>query len=186
MKKNFIFGVLLGTLLLVSGCSKTPAQPLTDLNLDDSVVTQNVRGWDIYTNAAYRWEIRVPLTWDNKNSGEDGYYAEFFPRGSVSTAVEFNCKSNWQEKYTLEQYYSKQEKNLWTEYSREDMTLGGRSAVLFRDVKGLVSGSDKTANVVVLDLVDRIVEIRVFDMTPDALTLLNSINFYGDAGIVVE
>lgn len=184
MKKILVIAVMLVALISVSGCEKKP--PTTDLNMDATAIASNVKGWTVYTNPAYRWEIRVPKSWSYTDSGENGYQATFFAKPGNAT-VEISSKSNWQENYTLEQFYQNQPVNIWKDYKSEDMTLGGNPVKLFRDVKGLVSGSpDATAQVMALSIGDRIVEIRMYEVTDESKTLVNSIKFYGNTGKLIE
>jgi hypothetical protein len=184
MKKLLFIAVLMLTLIGVSGCEEK--QPTTDLNMEAATVATNVKGWTVYTNPAYRWEIRVPKSWSYTDSGETGYQATFYAKPGNPT-VEIMSKSNWQENYTLEDFYKNQTVNIWANYKSEDMTLGGNPVKLFRDVKGLVQGSpDATAQVMAMSIGDRIVEIRMYEVTDESKTLVNSIKFYGNAGKVIE
>ena len=183
MKKLFVISLMFVALLGVSGCEKKA--PTSDLNMDAATIATNVKGWTVYTNPAYRWEIRVPKSWSYTDSGENGYQATFFAKPGKAT-VDILSKSNWQENYTLEQFYQNQTVNIWKDYKSEDMTLGANPVKLFRDVKGLVPGSDSTAQVMAMSLGDRIVEIRMYEVNDDSKTLVNSIKFYGNAGKLIE
>jgi len=184
MKKIIFIAALLLVLVGINGCEK--AAPTTDLNMDESAVKLAVKGWTVYTNPAYRWEVRVPKSWSYADSGENGYQADFFAKSGGSATVEILSKSNWQENYTLEQFYEKQTVNIWKDYKGEDMTLGGNPATLFREVKGLVPNSDQTAQVIAIRIEERIVQIIIFNVTDDSKTLVNSIKFYGGAGKLIE
>lgn len=192
MKKSL---VLLAVVLLVvslSGCTKKEDAGFA---IDAGKLKTKVFDWKIYTNPAYRYELRFPTDWSVYDSGEDGKQAAFYPTAhgeelkskneTYFGAMVILAKSNWKEEYTLEDYYRQQTENLFLgNYEQEKVTIGGVDGVWFKNVRNRnIEKPDLLVDVIALDLQDRILEIEVQEKEywEDIKTILNSMTFYPNA-----
>lgn len=160
--------------------------------MDKSEVTKQVFDWKIYTNPAYRYELRFPKDWASFDSGEDGKQAAFYPVSRGEQAKSGNetyygsliilAHSNWQTKYTLEDFYRHQTENLFLGgYEQEKITLDGKEAIWFKNVRNRnIEKPDLLVDIIAVDLGDRILEMEVQEKEywTDIKTILNSIVFY--------
>lgn len=193
MKK--LFGLLLlGVIVFgVAGCVKIKNSG--DLVvLSEATVKERIKGWKIYTNPAYRYELRFPQNWSYKDTGEDGVGASFFPLDKAKDAAKSKEKyfgdiviishSNWKESYNLEDFYRHQTENLFLGgYDKEEITLSGEKAIWFKAVRGKNPElSEKTVDLIALDLKDRIIEIEIHEKDDWDIvkTIINSIKFYSN------
>jgi hypothetical protein len=191
-KKAIFFLILFFALIGFSACTKNNNDP-NSLIMKQSAVQTAVNNWKVYTNPAYRYELRFPQTWKVADSGEDGKSVWFYKKGATDNAPVLTIKSysNWQEGYDLETFYSKTKNDLFkTSPNREEITIDDQKAVWFKDaqmegeesafasVKGASADGGQKLNVISLDLDDRIVEILIIGEWVDAKTVVNSLNFY--------
>ncbi|MBU1132129.1 hypothetical protein KKC32_02700 [Patescibacteria group bacterium] len=171
MKKILLMLVVACFVFVGAGCEKKSGYIFSS----DEVKTK-VQGWMVYTNPAYRYELRVPQTWTFKDSGEDGYTAEFFPKTSSTSALIIRSQSNWQEPINLEEYYKKQTRNLLEEFDSSEIEIGGTKAILFQDISG--ENTDAKIDVIALDLGDRIIEITIAGENEMSRAIVSSLKFY--------
>ncbi|MFH0987884.1 MAG: hypothetical protein V1763_00760, partial [Parcubacteria group bacterium] len=181
MKKTFIMLAAVGMLFVASGCTKQTAS--TEFNFKSQNVAGQVRGWGVYTNPAFRYEIRYPKAWATADSGEDGREAIFWDSSS-NAGLKIASYANWQTHYTLEGFYKKNNNNLFGgEYVREIVKIGGQPGTWFKKVPGSIFGSSvATLDVVVLDLQDRIIEMQINGEYATIATMLNTMEFYQAGG----
>lgn len=153
---------------------------LSGLIMKQSAVKKAVDNWAVYTNPAYRYELRFPLDWKVTDSGEDGKSVIFYIKGATDNKPTLAIKgySNWQEGYDLEIFYSKTKNDLFkTSPNREEVKIDGQKAIWFKDAQ-MEGEEDQRLNVVSLDLDDRIVEILIIGEWNEARAVVNSLNFY--------
>jgi len=172
MKKVFGLLLILFVVLTLGACAKkSPAQ------------SSSVQGWKIYTNPAYRYELRFPKDWTTADSGENGYVLNVYPEGQTNKGLVFKAYSNWQQKYSLTDFYKNQTENLWSsDYKRDDMEVGGKKGYLFKAVKGRIAENPEViVDVIALELPDSILEIEI--KNPDdsvSQQIIKTIQFYGN------
>ncbi|MFH0780040.1 MAG: hypothetical protein V1928_04260 [Parcubacteria group bacterium] len=154
-----------------------------ELEMRAGVVKQAVKDWRIYTNPAFRYELRFPQNWDYASGGEDGAAAALFPRGlnSETDGVFIRGVSNWAERYDLEEFYRHQPVDLLkSEYAGEEIKIGKMKGVWFKDVTGRVPGKpDQKVDLIAFELADRILEIEIRSDWDISAEIVNSLNFYG-------
>ena len=157
------------------GCEKQTAEK-NGLVIKSSIVKQSVNGWRVYTNPAFRYELRFPTDWKVADSGEDGLQAWFYSLAKDDKSlVTINSYSNWQENYIIEDFYARQPQDLFKAgYEKEVTKISEKNAYWFKGVKL----PDGQADVVAIDLDDRIIEIIVWDKWDEARTVINSLKFY--------
>jgi len=168
----------------LAGCEKIVVDP-NGLEMSASSVKQGVRGWDIYTNPTFRYELRYPNIWEVKTSGEDGVWASFTLKGASEEIFRINSYTNWKESYDLFQFYAHQPKNLLQSgYEQKEVEIYGQKAVWLKNVRGQIEGNPEAAiDLVAFELDDRIIEIKIFKDWEDSRLVLNSIKFYSNKTI---
>jgi hypothetical protein len=180
MKKIFAVLSVLLLVFVVSGCAKK-VNDGNGLVQTADVVKSAVKGWVVYTNPAYRYEIRFPQEWTFKDSGEDGKLADFMPKGETVSKLTIKSYSNWSQKFNLEQFYEDRKEDFFKTMKKEDIDLGGTTGKLIRGLTGRVEGSpEKLVDLVVLDMGDRIIEIELRDSNETVKIIMSSIKFYGN------
>jgi len=177
MKRRIVILLLIFSVIILGGCAKEQVD-LGDLQMDDRIVKDSVKGWMVYTNPAYRYELRLPKSWDFEDSGEDGKTLKLFSdKDKENLAIAIYCYSNWQENYSLQDFYKNQEQNLFeSDYEKEDVTLAGKSGVRFKGVQK----DEKTYDLIALEANDRIIEIELREFIEESKIVLNSLYFYGN------
>jgi hypothetical protein len=179
MRKIMVISMIFVVGLLLTGCESVRNLGEESLHLSQSTVKGSVRGWVVYTNPAYRYELRIPKDRAYGDSGEDGkelYVYDGAVDGS-QLAMKITSTSNWKEGHSLEDFYQNQYVNYLengSEYS--DIEIGGKSGKWFHDID--VVGH--TAQIIALDLSDRIIEIELYGMEQKDKVMLNSLSFYGE------
>lgn len=195
MKKSLILVCVFALLLGGTACTKKEqANDSENLNLslNNMEVQAGVQGWSIYTNPAYRYELRFPKDWGTYDSGEDGVQAAFYPKSRENEvkanketyygAMVILSRSNWKENYNLEEFYREQTENLFLgNYEQEEILLGGKEATWFKDVRNRnPENPEATVDVIAFDLEDRIIEIEIHEKQfwDEVRLIMNSIKFY--------
>ena len=193
MKKRAVFFLILFLTLFGFSACTDKSNDVNSLTIKQSTVKKAVNNWQVYTNPAYRYELRFPQTWKVADSGEDGKSVWFYKNGTTDNAPVLTIKSysNWQESYDLETFYSKTKNDLFkTSPSREEIKIDDQKAIWFKDAQmageesvfvpgsGASTDGSQKLNVVSLDLNDRIVEILIIGDWINAKTVVNSLNFY--------
>jgi len=192
MKRLFIVLLIIVCGFSFSGCAKKVD---TGLKMDSSAVAKKVYDWKLYTNPAYRYELRFPKDWAVFDSGEDGKQAAFYPtvrgeevRSNDQTyygSIIILAHSNWQTKYTLEDFYRQQTENLFLgNYQQEKVVIGGTEGVWFKNVRNRnLEKAEALVDVFAIDLGDRILEIEIQEKEywDDIKTIINSMSFYPNA-----
>lgn len=179
MRKIITLVVLV--VIILGGTACTKKESSETLALSKSEVKQKVTGWTVYTNPAYRYEFRLPQEWTWLDSGEDGKLVQLFSANNTSNpAVVIKSVSNWQEKYSLEEYYQNQENNLWTDnIKRQEITMADQKAFWFKNVLD----NEEEKEIIAWELGDRIVEFEILAENETAEVILNSFRFYGNKTI---
>jgi hypothetical protein len=192
MKKVFVGLVILMLVFSFSACTK---KENSGFAMNSSEVARQVYSWKLYTNPAYRYELRFPNNWLVYDSGEDGKQAAFYPEERGVEVQKNNetyygslvilAHSNWQTKYTLEDFYRQATENLFLgNYQQEKVFVGGIEGVWFKDVRNRnFEKPEVLVDLVALDLGDRILEIEIHEKQywDDIKTILNSMTFYPNA-----
>jgi len=192
MKKLFVTFILASLVVTFSACTKKDDGGFA---MDSAKVAKTVYAWKIYTNPAYRYELRYPTNWLTYDSGEDGKQAAFYPeaRGvevqknneTYYGAMVILAHSNWQTKYTLEDFYRQATENLFLgNYEQEKVSIGGVEGVWFKNVRNRnYENTEALVDLIALDLGDRILEIEIHEKQywDDIRTILNSMSFYPNA-----
>ncbi len=182
MKKILAIFCVLVLAVVVTGCGKS--NDGDGLVQSDSDVKAAVKGWVVYTNPAYRYELRFPQDWSFKDSGEDGKSADFMPAGTGVSQMTIKSYSNWSEKFNLEQFYKNKQQKFFEEMKKENVDIGGFTGSLIRGVTGRIDGApEKTVDLIALDLGDRIIEIELRENNETVKMILSSIKFYGNSVI---
>lgn len=177
--RKFVFPLIILLLIVSSGC--TLKSERNNFVLAPDKIKTAVKGWRTYTNPAYRYELRYPLDWSVKDSGEDGKKVEFFSGTTDSQilTVAINSFSNWQEKYSLSEFYAKQPENILAAgYKQAEIELAGEKAIWIQDVKTKGKIGDFEIDLFVFWFDDRIVEIGVYQTDENSRTVINSLKFY--------
>jgi hypothetical protein len=189
MKKVFLILLILTFSLTLTGCSSpiSSTKQTKDIIIDQDTVKNRVKGWGLYTNPAFRYELRHPKTWqldmsddigtevtihDENKPLTDQYFGEIVIKGFV----------NWRTQYNLEQYYQNQTNNLFEQgFEQAEVEIDGQKATWFKEVDTIYQ--DQEIDVITFDLDDRIVEIYLIDDSKSTITVLNSLTFYGNKTI---
>ena len=170
MKRFLIASLVIVCALSFTGCSKKGD---TSFSIPASEVAKTVYDWKLYTNPAYRYELRFPKDWAVFDSGEDGKQSAFYPIGHGEELKQKDktyygsmiilATSNWQTKYTLEDFYRQKTENLFLgNYEQEKIALNGNEAIWFKDVRNRnIEKPDAVIDVIAIDLSDRILEIEI-------------------------
>src|SRR3989338_9688346 len=108
MKKRAVFFLILFLTLFGFSACTDKSNDVNSLTIKQSTLKKAVNNWQVYTNPAYRYELRFPQTWKVADSGEDGKSVWFYKNGTTDNAPVLTIKSysNWQESYDLETVYS--------------------------------------------------------------------------------
>lgn len=179
MKRVFAAICVLTLLVTVTGCAKK--NDGGGLILDETIVSNSVKGWVVYTNPAFRYELRYPQTWTFKDSGEDGTTANFMPIDATSSQLTIKSYTNWSQNFTLEQFYLDKKQDFFKTMKQEDIDIGGMPSKLIRAMTGRVDGApEKIVDLIMVNLGDRILEIELRDTNEVSKTVLSSIKFYGN------
>jgi hypothetical protein len=175
MKKTAIIILSLTVVAAFSGCIKD-ADKSNPLFLGADKVKESVKGWRVYTNPAFLYELRHPTSWRMETSGEDGKLVQFFvSKQSAAKALVIQGIPNWQKKLSLEQYYTTQEEDLFKAgYERGEVSVAGETAIWFKAVKR----GDLPINVVALANEERILIFELWTDWEQSLVVLNSVKFY--------
>lgn len=185
LTKKILPLIFLGALVFSFwGCEKS-IESTDILRLSASMIKQGVRGWAIYTNPTFRYELRYPNDWEVQTSGEDGVWASFHLKGNQREIFRVNGYTNWQEGYDLPQFYLHQPKNLLQSgFEQRDVEIAGQTGIWLKNVRGQVEGDAEAAiDLVAFELGDRIIEIKIFQEWEDSKMVLNSIKFYSNKTI---
>ncbi|NQT49788.1 hypothetical protein HQ571_03800 [Candidatus Kuenenbacteria bacterium] len=183
MKKTLTAAILISIVFLVTGCSKV--EDKGDITLSSASVKASVKGWNVHTNPAFRYELRYPTSWKLIDDGEKGTLVQMYSKG-IKGGLDLKILGyvTYEEKYTLEEFYKTQPQDLFAEeynYEREEVEIDGHKAMWFKNVKSYQDGQES----VLIDLVafrfdDRIVEVEIYDEWEESKIILNSMNFYGN------
>ncbi|MFZ5364836.1 MAG: hypothetical protein ACOZBH_01395 [Patescibacteria group bacterium] len=186
MKKFKFLIALLIVPLLISACS-CQKQP-TDRDHVELLVPDDVKGkvkdWVVYTNPAFRYELRSPENWeilDLNKTGEDVY---FYEKGkSITDDYKGELRilgfSNWLEKLSIDEFIkSKAPTNYYAISAGED-----RQEIQFRDFYAIRFDNVEIAenqliDVLAIDGRDRIILIELRGTKKDIETILGSMYFY--------
>jgi predicted small lipoprotein YifL len=188
MKK--LFGVLLLFIFVfsLSACgnkSKPGVNGPDEYKVSEIDVATNVKGWDLFTNPAFRYEIRFPNSYGMSSSGEDGKLVKLFQEEeNINLALLFRGHINFINNYTLEEFYQNSDNNLYEQYDYEDVYIDGEKSVLFKNVAKY--DGDQIIDLLAVDRKFGIIEIEIFEPEDSEVkTILNSINFYPAGGKVI-
>ncbi len=173
-------------LFVATACQKV--EPTSDFILGQSSVKNMVHGWQLYTNPAFRYEIRFPQGWLTSDSGEDGVIARFQPEQDNEDSLKIIGYTNWKYGYTLSEFYDNQEVNLIaSDYDREELELNGNQAIWFKKIPNrMATDPEREVDIVTVYLGDRILELEIRNNFDTVKELINSIKFYGQSTMIVE
>ncbi len=192
MKNFYVFLLVFFVMFSVVACTKKVD---SGFSMDKGEVQKKVYDWKLYTNPAYRYEVRFPLDWLVYDSGEDGKQAAFYPvkRGEEAQAnnetyygsLVISATSNWQAQYSLEDFYRHQNENLFLgNYEQEIVVIGGIEGIWFKNVRNRnLDKPEVLVDVMALEIEDRILEIEIHEKQywEEIRTILNSLIFYPNA-----
>ena len=186
MKKILLGGLLICLSLSLAGCEK--ADNSDDFEIKTKTIKELVKGWQLYTNPAFRYELRFPKGWLVWDSGEDGLISRFQPENNSEDSVKIMGHTNWKEKYTLEEFYENRVENLFTAgYESEEIEIDNEKAIWFKQVRDRMEARpEKLVDVIAVNLNDRIIEIEIRNDFDDAKVIINSLNFYGSKAILID
>ena len=183
MKKLFTLLTLIVLTVTLSACGQ-PEAPATQLILEQEAWAKPVYNWGIYTNGAFRYELRTPTDWETNEIGEFGKEVYFYPKSKTLSDTFFGSVRiigyvNWRTQYTLEEFYKNQPQNLFEQnFEHEEFTFGGFRAVWFKKVSTIYK--DKEIDVIAFDGTDRIIEYYIMDDFNESRLMFNSLGFYGN------
>ncbi len=183
LKRIFFAGGLLFLAIMLSACGNGGETVKQDFNYSEREVKNFVKGWKIYTNPAFRFEIRYPVDWQVSDSGENGLRVDFSPLDSENEQAYLAIKShiNWDTNYSLAEFYANQENNLWRdEVIRQEVEIGDSPAYWF------LGAGDEGEDILALDKEDRIIEFIIKEEFETARKIINSLKFYPDKVIQPE
>ena len=184
MSRLLMFVLIIFVSFSVCACSLKEDQ--NSLTLSSGVVKAYVKGWSVYTNPAYRYELRHPKSWLYADSGEDGKsFSLYSDVAKANLVMNIKAVSNWQEGYSLEDFYQQKE-DIYSNATKESIILGGQRGELLRDVSRQETLSGQKFNLIVFNLGDRIIEIELFSKDKTTKAVLNSLKFYSSQGIDIK
>lgn len=180
-----IFAVSLG------GCVREDQVVSESILMDDSEVQKEVNGWMVYTNPQLRYELRIPKRWKYYPEELSVKEVAFYPDDKILSddykgSVIIKGYVNWQNNYTLEEYYEKESSyNLMnSNLEKEEIEFKGFQAYWIKNNTSLYPG--QSVDFIVFNLGDRIIEFQIVDDWQTAKTIFNSMFFYGAKAITVE
>ncbi len=191
MKKFLLIVTIFVLTFTLAGCAKKDDNNTSTDNrgaIFESAeqVDKEVRGWTVYTNPQYRYELRHPKSWTYKEDSEGGNIVAFYPKSKTLSneyvgEIIIRSQSNWQKSLSLEEYYKTEAVNNYFTlgFESQPVTVGEYSGYWIKDVEHLYG--DKKIQIIAIQANDRILEIQLIDMTnQEALTVFNSLKFYGN------
>jgi len=196
-KKILLLLIISAMAVTAVGCTKKADDQATrqtgsKILLEATAVDKAVRGWSVYTNSQFRYELRHPKSWVYSTDNEGEKIVVFHPKNkSLSDdyvgEVIVHGIVNWQQYLSLPEYYAtKAVNNYYTlGFENEKVTINGVEGIWFKDVENLYK--DKKIQILAFDLKDRILEIHLIDMTnEEALAVVNSLKFYGNSSVTID
>jgi hypothetical protein len=190
MKKILTFLTVIALVVALGGCRKQTTEDTTVLLLPQDEVKSSVNTWPIYTNPAFRYELRFPKDWQTYQPNESGEEVTVYPKSQTLGenyvgALKIFGLTNWVKNLTLEQYMEEKGRNLYKDGNKmESIEFKGYTAYWFKDVTSIYK--DKTVQVVLFQMSDRIVEVHLIDEWEDARLIFNNMYFYGDNTIEID
>ncbi|MBI5254382.1 hypothetical protein HY932_01215 [Candidatus Falkowbacteria bacterium] len=187
MKKVMILLISIAIVFCFSGCAKKADFNFYNFEMSKSEIAKAVKGWDIYTNGTWRFEMRFPTDWNVKKVDEWSKEVYFIPKdkqaefnvGNYKGVIYIKGVMNFQTKYDLAKYMDSvgRKEILGGTYQQLQVKVGGQDAILIKNAEEFYS---VWADELLINLGDRILDIFIYDKTPDVLAALNSMTFYGD------
>lgn len=180
--------VICAMAFFIIGCEKQQKQVTNELIMKESAVKQSVKGWQLYTNPAFRYELRFPQGWRVTDSGEDGLIARFFSANAADDSVKILGYTNWKQQFSLQEFYENQSVDiLKADAPREDVEINGQAGLWLKNVKGRVAAyPEKLVDLIVFDLGDRIVEVEISGNWETSKIIVNSLKFYDNNSITID
>jgi len=186
MKIKFLIALLIIPLVVSAcSCSKNDSGAGVDFEVKE---TEDVKGkvtnWVVFTNPAYRYELRSPTDWeifDKHQTGEDVY---FYPKGeAISDEYMGELRiigfTNWMEKYPLDEYIKNHAETNYYSFNdaeeREEFEYRGFYAMRFRNVEII---EDEFIEVLAIDAADRIIVMELYGSFKDLENIIGSLYFY--------
>ncbi|MFH0815041.1 MAG: hypothetical protein V1902_03145 [Candidatus Falkowbacteria bacterium] len=187
MKKVVMLLVGIALVLGFSGCAKKAEFNFYDFEMSKAEIAKAVKGWDIFTNGTWRFEMRFPTDWNMRKVDEWSKEVYFIPKDKT---LEFNAGNykgviyikgvmNFETKYDLAKYLDGIGKKeiLGGTYQQLQVKVGGQDAVLVKNAEEFYGTQ---VDELLINLGDRILDILIYEKTPESLAVLNSMIFYGD------
>jgi len=187
MNKTKFLVALLIVPLLISACScqRNGSEDRTDFEVKQTEDVQSkVKDWVVYTNPAYRYELRSPLDWQIEDVEKKGEEVMFFPKGkelsdNYKGELRILGYSNWKEKYKLD-YYVKYvgTTNYYALTDAKDKEVIEFRGFYAEHLKNVELGENIQGDVILIDARDRIIIIELrgsFDKLSD---IIGSMYFY--------
>lgn len=188
MKKYKFLIALLIIPLVVSACSCSKRDDNAKrVNLEIKQredVADEVENWVVYTNPAYRYELRSPRDWDILDVEKKGEEVMFYPEGkTISDEYKGELRilgfSNWKDEYSIDEYVKNHAETNYYALSRaderEEFEYRGFYAQRFRNVE-LSDG--RVIDVIAVDARDRIILIEMYGEYGMVETIIGSMYFY--------
>lgn len=188
--KKIIIAILFASLIFTAtACQKKETDDKT-LKVESLVLSEKVKNWIVFTNPAFRYELRYPRDWEISEPTEDGLSVSLYDNQSLKDAKKNNetffgdliilGHSNWKENYTLEEFYRHQTEDLFQGgYEREEIKINGQPGFLFKNVRNRdATKTDRLIDVIALELGDRVLEIEIYRNWSVVKYILNTIKFY--------
>ncbi|HUT22666.1 MAG TPA: hypothetical protein VMX18_04745 [Candidatus Bipolaricaulota bacterium] len=173
--------------LVISGCScsKNNTSNIADFQIKEREdVKDAVRDWVVFTNPAYRYELRSPKDWTISDVNKDGEDVRFYPEKNAITEdylgdLRILGYTNWQEHLPLDEFIKTKAVNNYYQMSnaadREELEFRGYYAMRFKNVE---LKKDQFIDVIVVDTKDSIVAIELHGSYDVLTNIISSMYFY--------
>jgi len=186
VKLLFLF-VLLPALIAGCSCDRRNSG-LDGLEIrEKSKVQENVKNWVVYTNPAYRYELRAPRDWEILDMERKGETVFLYPKESQKPdlqgyrgAIMIRGFSNWQANFELEEFIKSRSPYNYYMMIKDgevvEIEYKGYDAIWFKNIK---AKRDKYIDAIVVDLDDSILIMEIWDNPEQATNIISSLYFYG-------
>ncbi len=187
MKKGLkiLFVLLIIPVLAVGcGCDKDEQQDRTEFQIKQpEEVKDDVKGWVVFTNPAFQYELRSPKDWEIKDVDKKGEEVMFYPKGEeISDTYKGELRilgfSNWQDNLAIEKFVmSKAPINYYDLGFDEKIDFNFRDYVAVQ-LKGVKLDEENTIDVIAVRTKSHIVLIEMRGSYDELTNIIGSMYFY--------
>jgi hypothetical protein len=193
MKKVIVGIVALAMMVGLGGCTLNKEFNFYDFKMSDSKLEKTVKDWAFYTNGTWRYEVRLPNSWYVHKADEWDKEVYFVPKskeadfnaGNYKGAIYVKGVMNFDTKYDATKYFESEGKKdlLSGNFQQLEVGVGGEKGILIKNVDTFYKMS---VDELVVNLGDRILDVYIYEKTPETLAVLNSLTFYGNKIIDIK